>query len=274
MYAQTILETIYPVEDKKMIHIPKVSGRRGQILLSLGNHGPMSKYQVAKREDISYPVVHLCMKELESKRLVLMLERRRGKKGASTLLYDITKTGLFLLAATEKNFHLPLYAESHKENDPTFFKIWKHYEAKKSQDAMEKIFRLHSEMALREGKAESIRSNAGKTYLQNLAGYGGALTLDDYTKVLSLENMDRYFAAIVQNEGLYGPLIQGVQRSLNDYRLKTREKENFLEMLLELHGLVQEERKAGVKEDEIEHRLMKAIEGRLLRMMNLDSVPH
>jgi len=255
-----------------MIDIPKISGKKRQILLSLGNHGPMSKYELAKKEKISYPVVHLCMKELEAKRLASILERRIGKKGAQTLVYDITQTGLFLLAATDVDFHLSLYAESHKETDPTSFNARSHFKAKKSQDAMEKTFRLHSETALKKRKTESIRAPQG-TYVQSLAEHGGALTLEDYIEVLGLENMNRYFAAIVQHEGLYSTLIQGVEKSRNDYRFKMREKEEFLRTLRELHDLVLRERKAEVKEDKIERRLMKAMKERILRIMNLYSVP-
>jgi len=232
----------------------------------------MTKYQVAKNTGVLYPVVHLSTRQLEEKGLARLVGKRPGKKATLTSIYDLTQEGLLFLATTERSFDLSLYAESHKDTDPTFFKIWEYHVARKIQEAMDRTFRFLS--AFTQQRARSVRPAGGKTYLEYLgADYLGALSLKDLAKVIRMENMDRYFSAIVLHEGLYYPLIAGVKQSLNNYRRRFEEKHQFFQMLKKLHGSVEEWRKSGANQDEIERKLTQAMKEGLQEIMKLYSVP-
>jgi hypothetical protein len=99
----------------------------------------LAKYDIKTRKVLDarvrhYPTVLRAMRWLDVGRLVKIVGRRKGKKGAPTILYDITKLGLLEVIPYLGSYALRQAAEKHRDLLPGVFPFWPEFIEAKVED--------------------------------------------------------------------------------------------------------------------------------------------
>lgn len=77
-----------------------------RILLALAYNGPQSRYQISKKYNFKYPIVHRATKSLKEIRWVEAIEEKLSVKNRPTKIYGLTRKGLlWLLSKIPKTIH-------------------------------------------------------------------------------------------------------------------------------------------------------------------------
>jgi hypothetical protein len=252
------------------LHVPRV---QAAVLLALAYYGPTTKYEIAKRarlkpggdvdwyrgegidrgDRIRYPVVHNAMKVLRSYGVVREVAKKRGKKGARVLVFDLTQKGvLFLVGFISRIDWGRLAANSGGAAVRLLMLLrwWKYFESKKLDPLIRAMY-----------------SGLGREVIHYLADQGGRRPTDDEFRVVmerevgrvavqSWEEYVRFTIANLLDDGLAGLYMKTRRDEVEHLRITLAEAEKRFRMVDSLSHWIDQQRAAGVPDQRIESSLM------------------
>jgi DNA-binding transcriptional ArsR family regulator len=189
-----------------------------------------------------YPVAHKAIKALRYRGLVEIVNRDRGKKGARTVIYDLTKIGMARLIGEVEQLDFDKLARNQAgKGRDIYFDRWDFLKSKNLAKTTETMLRFQArELFLRwllpaEYIAKSLR------------------------RVVTDDELSRFSYVSMFDDKLAEFHIRGDQDLLN------RRQQEWLEAGLELarsvyvQKLIKDSRQAGKSDDEMEQDVMKLV---------------